>query len=369
VVPGTWNTPAGSAPATSPRSRTHLHPSNAGVARMMIGAVDDWRKMGAVTVPDGGEWSDGAIALLGMPSTPCCRLPRKARAWRSRMRRCWQMPRRNREQRRHPAALNRYGRLRRARSAEFSARAAERHDLPSDRRGRAGPRPLHQVDGPAAHAGRGRTGFTTGGRETALAGASIDRAARRCGRRGFRNSWMAWVRAPARPRQAERNGIVGVPGFLGEPGLPAHRDVLVAIGEFCHHRTGHAGFGLRPSILQTSPRGRRVSRARSRAACSRRDRIAGSAKPCSCCRSYRRSRRAPGQARATSSPRRRTKGAGYGESERSCGFRKRTTFRLPKAAAGVGIEALRGPHAGLRKERAFLPHFHDPRKRAKYLIS
>src|SRR5258706_14742180 len=32
---------------------------------MMISAVDDWRKWALFTLPDGGEWSDGAIALLG----------------------------------------------------------------------------------------------------------------------------------------------------------------------------------------------------------------------------------------------------------------------------------------------------------------
>ena len=31
----------------------------------MIGAVDGWRKWALFTVPDGGEWTDGAIALLG----------------------------------------------------------------------------------------------------------------------------------------------------------------------------------------------------------------------------------------------------------------------------------------------------------------
>jgi salicylate hydroxylase len=36
-----------------------------GTARMMIGAVDEWRKWALFTVPGGGEWSDGAIALLG----------------------------------------------------------------------------------------------------------------------------------------------------------------------------------------------------------------------------------------------------------------------------------------------------------------
>ena len=32
---------------------------------MMIGAVDDWKKWALFTLPDGGEWTEGAIALLG----------------------------------------------------------------------------------------------------------------------------------------------------------------------------------------------------------------------------------------------------------------------------------------------------------------
>jgi salicylate hydroxylase len=36
-----------------------------GPARMMISAVDDWRKWALFTVPDGGDWSSGAMTLLG----------------------------------------------------------------------------------------------------------------------------------------------------------------------------------------------------------------------------------------------------------------------------------------------------------------
>jgi salicylate hydroxylase len=32
---------------------------------MIVGAVDDWRKWALFTIPDGGEWTAGAIALLG----------------------------------------------------------------------------------------------------------------------------------------------------------------------------------------------------------------------------------------------------------------------------------------------------------------
>src|SRR4030088_583297 len=32
---------------------------------MMIGAVDEWRKWALFTVPEGGEWTKGTVALLG----------------------------------------------------------------------------------------------------------------------------------------------------------------------------------------------------------------------------------------------------------------------------------------------------------------
>ena len=66
VVPGTWNRPGWSVPGEPNEIRNTFAPSRwPGPARMMIGAVDDWRKWALFTVPDGGEWTDGAIALLG----------------------------------------------------------------------------------------------------------------------------------------------------------------------------------------------------------------------------------------------------------------------------------------------------------------
>ena len=32
---------------------------------MMIGAVDEWRKWALFTVPEGAEWTDGPVALVG----------------------------------------------------------------------------------------------------------------------------------------------------------------------------------------------------------------------------------------------------------------------------------------------------------------
>jgi salicylate hydroxylase len=66
VVPGMWNRPGWSAPGETSEIKNAFASSRwPGPARMMIGAVDDWRKWALFTVPDGGEWTDGAIALLG----------------------------------------------------------------------------------------------------------------------------------------------------------------------------------------------------------------------------------------------------------------------------------------------------------------
>jgi salicylate hydroxylase len=65
VVPGTWNRPGWSAPGEAKEIKKAFESRWPGAARMMISAVDDWRKWALFTLPDDGEWSDGAIALLG----------------------------------------------------------------------------------------------------------------------------------------------------------------------------------------------------------------------------------------------------------------------------------------------------------------
>jgi salicylate hydroxylase len=66
VVPGTWNRPGWSAVGDGNELRSAFaSPRWPGPARMMIAAVDDWRKFALFTVPDAGEWTQGAIALLG----------------------------------------------------------------------------------------------------------------------------------------------------------------------------------------------------------------------------------------------------------------------------------------------------------------
>ena len=66
IVPGTWNRPGWSAPGDANEIKNAFaSPRWPATARMMIGAVDEWRQWALFTVPDGGEWSEGAIALLG----------------------------------------------------------------------------------------------------------------------------------------------------------------------------------------------------------------------------------------------------------------------------------------------------------------
>jgi salicylate hydroxylase len=66
VVPGTWNRPGWSTPGEANELRdVFAAPVWPGPARMMIGAVDAWKKFALFTVPDGGQWTKGTIALLG----------------------------------------------------------------------------------------------------------------------------------------------------------------------------------------------------------------------------------------------------------------------------------------------------------------
>jgi salicylate hydroxylase len=66
VVPGTWNRPGWSAPGDGAEIKSAFASSRwPAIARMMIGAVDDWRRWALFTVPHGGPWTQGAMALLG----------------------------------------------------------------------------------------------------------------------------------------------------------------------------------------------------------------------------------------------------------------------------------------------------------------
>jgi salicylate hydroxylase len=65
VVPGTWNRPGWSAPGEINEIKTIFATRWPSAARMLIGAVDEWRKWALFTIAGNGEWTDGAIALLG----------------------------------------------------------------------------------------------------------------------------------------------------------------------------------------------------------------------------------------------------------------------------------------------------------------
>jgi salicylate hydroxylase len=66
VVPGTWNRPGWSAEGSAVELKNAFaSPRWSGPARMLLNAVDDWRRWALFAVPEGREWTKGAIALLG----------------------------------------------------------------------------------------------------------------------------------------------------------------------------------------------------------------------------------------------------------------------------------------------------------------
>jgi salicylate hydroxylase len=66
VVPGTWNRPGWSEPGEPNEVRGAFAAAGwHAVPRMLIGAVDGWRKWALFTLPEGGHWTKGAVALMG----------------------------------------------------------------------------------------------------------------------------------------------------------------------------------------------------------------------------------------------------------------------------------------------------------------
>jgi salicylate hydroxylase len=66
VVPGVWNRPGWSTPGEAAEIKNAFASYKwPGPARMMLNAVDDWRKWALFAVPEGIEWSEGPVALLG----------------------------------------------------------------------------------------------------------------------------------------------------------------------------------------------------------------------------------------------------------------------------------------------------------------
>ena len=124
---------------------------------MMVGAVDDWRKWALFTVPDGGEWTDGAIALLG--DAAHAMLPFAAQGAGMAIEDAAVLAKclGETQQRRRPGDLGRDATLRAAappRVARVQRAARQRGpDLSSHRARGAGARPRDQGDGRQAHAG------------------------------------------------------------------------------------------------------------------------------------------------------------------------------------------------------------------------
>ena len=66
VLPGTWNRPGWSAPGESSEIKNVFASRRwSSGARMLLGAVDEWKKWALFTVPDDIEWSQGGATLLG----------------------------------------------------------------------------------------------------------------------------------------------------------------------------------------------------------------------------------------------------------------------------------------------------------------
>ncbi|WOH79171.1 FAD-dependent monooxygenase [Bradyrhizobium sp. BEA-2-5] len=66
VLPGTWNRPGWSTPGDINEIKGAFATARwPATARMLIGAVDGWRKWALFTLPDIGRWSEGAVTLLG----------------------------------------------------------------------------------------------------------------------------------------------------------------------------------------------------------------------------------------------------------------------------------------------------------------
>jgi salicylate hydroxylase len=66
VVPGQWNRPGWSEPGDGNEIKSAFVAAGwHAIPRMLISAVDGWRKWALFTVPGSGQWTDGSVALLG----------------------------------------------------------------------------------------------------------------------------------------------------------------------------------------------------------------------------------------------------------------------------------------------------------------
>ncbi|WP_316175291.1 MULTISPECIES: FAD-dependent monooxygenase [unclassified Bradyrhizobium] len=66
VVPGTWNRPGWSTEGSAAELMAAFAPPRwPSPARMLLNAVGSWRKWALFGVPEGSDWAEGSIALLG----------------------------------------------------------------------------------------------------------------------------------------------------------------------------------------------------------------------------------------------------------------------------------------------------------------
>ena len=258
VLPGTWNRPGWSAPGEITEIKNAFASAQwPATARMMVGAIDEWRKWALFTVPDGGKWTDGAIALLG--DAAHAMLPFAAQGAgmaiedAAVLAGCLGAV----AGRRHAGTLGRPATLCTAapgaRAARSARRAAGGTDLSPHRPRRLCARPRDQGDRRKAAAGA--TGLDLW-LATVNASAGLVQSTELPDRWGERAPFGCGAGAggAAGVAVAAAGGkfvaSVLAPGFVGELGLGSHRDVVVAIGQLGHHGTGNAGIGLRHQALQ-----------------------------------------------------------------------------------------------------------------------
>ena len=65
ILPGTWNRPGWNEPGNPNDIKGQFSSRWPGTLRMVVGAVDEWRRWALFTIRDGGVWNSGPMALLG----------------------------------------------------------------------------------------------------------------------------------------------------------------------------------------------------------------------------------------------------------------------------------------------------------------
>jgi salicylate hydroxylase len=132
VVPGEWNRPGWSEPGDGNEIKSAFVAAGwHAIPRMLIGAVDGWRKWALYTVSGRGSWSEGAVTLLGDAAHAMLPFAAQGAAMAIEdaavLAKCV-AERKNDGPAAFPAALQRYARLRRPRviRVQRSARQAGR---------------------------------------------------------------------------------------------------------------------------------------------------------------------------------------------------------------------------------------------------